>query len=178
MLRILGSANPFREGCTRREVMQVGGLGALSLGLPELWQLQAAQGAESAGAGKSFGKAKQILMIFLQGAATQHETWDPKPDAPKGIRGEFGTAATAVPGVHISGGLPKIAKLMDRQEVEGKPGLTSQGMVCGTPEYMSPEQARGKKLDARSDLYAVGRRVARSSTRVPTCTRSASSSTK
>ncbi|MEM6289918.1 MAG: protein kinase [Myxococcota bacterium] len=48
-----------------------------------------------------------------------------------------------------------IAKLMEDQAQAGT-GLTSQGMVCGTPEYMSPEQARGHKLDQRSDLYAVG----------------------
>ena len=47
-----------------------------------------------------------------------------------------------------------IAKLMDNDNA--RPGLTSQGIVCGTPEFMSPEQARGKKLDGRSDLYAVG----------------------
>ncbi len=47
-----------------------------------------------------------------------------------------------------------IAKLLDGERTAS--ALTELGVVCGTPEYMSPEQARGEVLDGRSDVYAAG----------------------
>ncbi|MBX3190769.1 MAG: protein kinase [Labilithrix sp.] len=54
-------------------------------------------------------------------------------------------------------GIAKIQESDDAPRPAGPAGqkLTTQGLVVGTPEYMSPEQARGEKLDARSDLYAM-----------------------
>jgi len=96
---------------TRRTAMGVGAL-AGSMGLADLFRLQARAGEPSSTA--TFGRAKQVLLVYLQGAASQYETWDPKPDAPAGIRGKWGAAQTSVPGTVICDQLPKLAALTDR----------------------------------------------------------------
>jgi hypothetical protein len=118
MLRILGSANPFNRGCSRREVMRIGALGAAALSLPDLLRLESAAASQAAPATHSgFGKAKRIMLLYLQGAASQFETWDPKPEAPEEIRGQWGAINTSVPGVAICDQLPKLAPLVDRMAI-------------------------------------------------------------
>lgn len=97
---------------SRREWLRVGGLGCLGLSLPGLWQRQ----AMTAEIGKvaSFGRAKSCIILFLAGGPPQHETWDPKPDAPREVRGDIGSIATSVPGVHFSETLPHTARLAHR----------------------------------------------------------------
>ena len=65
-------------------------------------------------AGAPEPRAKAAIVLFLQGGLSHFESFDPKPDAPVEVRGEFGTIATAVPGVRFSEHLPLLAKRMNR----------------------------------------------------------------
>ncbi len=103
------------DGVTRREWMRIGGLSALGLSLPQLLQGRAGDAmAGQTSAGSSFGKAKSCIVLFMLGGPPQHETWDPKPDAPSEIRGDFGVISTATPGLHVGELMPLTAKLTDR----------------------------------------------------------------
>lgn len=118
MLRILGSTSSFRHDCDRREVMRIGALGAAGLALPELLFIESATAAAGNGVPSSvFGKARRIMLLYLQGAASQLETWDPKPHAPAEIRGQWGAISTSVPGVAICDQLPKLSRLADRMAI-------------------------------------------------------------
>ena len=104
------------DGLSRREWLRIGGLSALGIGLPQLIRSQAHAVApmHANGLSGSFGKAKSCIVLFLLGGPPQHETWDPKPDAPSEIRGDLGTIATATPGLRIGELMPMTAKWTDR----------------------------------------------------------------
>ena len=96
----------------RRTFLQAGVLSPLGLGLGQaLWLRSPARGAAVN------GKAKACILLFMTGGPAQQETFDPKPDAPEGIRGEFGPTATNVPGVQICEHLPMLARLADRYAI-------------------------------------------------------------
>jgi hypothetical protein len=65
----------------------------------------------------SFGRAKSCILLFLSGGPPQHETFDPKPDAPVEIRGDFRSIRSSVPGIHLSETLPRTAGIMHRLAV-------------------------------------------------------------
>src|SRR5581483_6998640 len=74
--------------------------------------------AAAPSAGKAgFGRAKSCILLFLFGSPSQHDTFDPKPDAPVEVRGEFGSIATRLPGVRFCEMLPKLARVSDRTTV-------------------------------------------------------------
>ncbi len=96
---------------SRRACLTIGGSAAIGLGLPDLLRLRA---GESSG---GFGSAKSVIFLFLHGGHPQHETWDPKPNAPEGVRGEFGDIASALPGFRISELMPQCSAITDRMAV-------------------------------------------------------------
>ena len=107
MLRLLGPGVRLCDGWNRREVMRIGGLGCLGTGL-SLADLmgRTVTGTEAVAGGSAFGRARSCIVLFLMGGPAQHSTWDPKPDAPADVRGEFKPIATIVPGMEISELLP------------------------------------------------------------------------
>jgi uncharacterized protein (DUF1501 family) len=114
MLRILGSHTRLCDGLTRRDFLQAGGLGLLGIGAGASLHGVAAADAMRGG---SFGRAKRCILLYLYGAASQLETFDPKPDAPSQVRGELGAIATSVPGVQIGELLPQTARIIDRTTI-------------------------------------------------------------
>lgn len=96
----------------RRTALQAGSIGLLGLGLNHVAGLRALA-AETGSAVPKAGR-KAVIYIFLSGGLTQHDSFDPKPEAPDTVRGEFAPIATRTPGVHICEHLPKLAACSDK----------------------------------------------------------------
>ncbi|MFN4260472.1 MAG: DUF1501 domain-containing protein [Gemmataceae bacterium] len=124
-------------GMTRRDCLQLG-LGALlGGGLAQALRLQKAAAASGAAIEPV---AKSCILIWLDGGPTHYETFDPKPDAPTEIRGEFGTTATKLPGVHFSEHLTRLASIADKLAIvrsirhnQGNHGAGNHYMMTGAP---------------------------------------------
>lgn len=97
---------------SRREMLRAGGLGLLGLSLPQLLALKSSAAGNTAGG--SFGRAKSCILLYLSGGPPQHETFDPKPEAPLEIRGDFKSIRTKVPGTHFCELLPRSAAIADK----------------------------------------------------------------
>jgi uncharacterized protein (DUF1501 family) len=102
----MGQLDPRQSAhaLTRRKFLQVGYSGLAGLGLPGLLAARAA-----AGAGKTAGRARSVIVILLSGGLGQHDSFDMKPEAPEAMRGEFKPIATAVPGIRMCEHLPRLA---------------------------------------------------------------------
>ncbi len=113
--------NPFQacggrdhvRPASRREFLYVGLIGGLGLTLGDFMRSRAALGADAPAALKE-GPAKACIHIFLPGGLSQHEAFDPKPNAPIEYRGPFGTTPTTIPGEVFSQHLRETGQIMDK----------------------------------------------------------------
>jgi hypothetical protein len=94
---------------SRRRLLQAGGLGLVSIGLPG--GLPASDGGKPARLGRA--SEKSCIFVLLCGGPSHLDTWDLKPDAPAEIRGPYKPGATTVPGMRISELHTRLAKLTD-----------------------------------------------------------------
>src|SRR3954447_15345884 len=94
---------------TRRSVLKVGSLAFGSLSLPDWLRSQA-----RAEPGKRVPSDTAVIHVVMGGGLSHLDSFDPKPDAPAEIRGEFGTIATSIPGVRVTEHLPFMARALNR----------------------------------------------------------------
>jgi len=139
------------------------------LALPELLQAEVqARGASPTGADVPRSSHKSVIMIYLTGGPAHQDTFDLKPDAPDGIRGEFKPIATTLPGVQVCEHLPQIAGLMNKVAViRSIVGLrdehSSSQNVTGYPRAQSQREGRPNFGSVIARLQGAADRV------VPPC---------
>ena len=119
---------------SRRQFIRIGSLSTLGLSLPGFLRLQ-----NLAAAAGSKPKANiNCILLWMQGGPSHHDTFDPKPDAPAEVRGEFKTIPTTLPGVHFTEHLPLLARQTDKFSIirghdpkNGSHGFADHLMLSG-----------------------------------------------
>jgi hypothetical protein len=144
MIRLFGNPKTLCDGIPRRDLLHLGGLSLLGLNLAGYSRLASAQ--EAGGRGTSFGRAKSCILVYLVGAPPQHETFDPKPEAPAEIQGELGAISSAVPGVPVCELLPRTAAIADRLTIvrsmtHAWPFHAINYALCGIPQINPTKEA-------------------------------------
>ena len=175
MITLRGTQRTLCDGLNRRSLLQIGGLSALG------WTLGNTLGVSAASPiGNTVhptAKAKSCILLFLYGSPPQHETFDPKPDAPAEIQGEMKAISTVTPGLQIGEGLPLVSQITDRLTIARS--LTHEyplhGVayaVSGLPIYTTDLETRAN--DARHWPYlgsvvdfALGQRSTETRSSVP-----------
>lgn len=109
MLRFFPRVLRDCERVRRREFLQVGSLAGLGLSLPTLLASRSARAAAG-----SRAKDTNCILVWTRGGTSHHDTFDPKPDAPLSVRGEFNVIDTSVPGVKFTEVCPRLAKEFKR----------------------------------------------------------------
>jgi hypothetical protein len=107
------------DGMSRRDLLRFGGLSLTGLSLGHLLTAEARANNNPApvpqvGGGRGFGKAKNVILVYLQGGPSHLDLWDPKEDVPDSVKSIFKPISTKLPGVKVTELLPKIANILDK----------------------------------------------------------------
>lgn len=142
---------------TRRGVLQMGSAGALGLGLSGLLR---ARDGQPGGLSAIAPKADACILIFLNGGPSHLDMWDPKPEAPAEIRGEFKTIATSLPGIRFGEKIPRMAAWMDRMTVvrsmnHGVNNSHAAAVYCGLTGHDRGELGGGTKPTDQPSIGSV-----------------------
>jgi hypothetical protein len=130
----------FRQSLLhRRSFLKAGILGVGGLCLSELLRTEARA--------SHTGRRPSVIVLWMRGGPSHIDMWDPKPDAPKEYRGEFGVMPTRVPGILLSDMLPLCARVMDKWSIvrslyHGDAGHSSGDQICftGYPAGSNPDE--------------------------------------
>lgn len=151
-----------RGAITRRSWLRTS-VGAMGLSLPQLLRLNRARAA----AGNShFGQAKSCIVLYCWGGISHIDTWDPKPEAPAEVRGEFAPIATATPGIQFSEHMPLLAKRSDRlavvRSMHHNSTFHGRGMYWNMTGHPSPNAEQFTNLaPSLTDWPNLGAMIAR-----------------
>lgn len=128
------------EGMTRRDGLQLGLRGIMGGGFVSLLRATGAAEIESHTERKIRPQAKRCILIWMDGGPTHYETFDPKPDAPLEIRGEYPTIQTSLPSVQFSKHMSDLANIADKLAIvrsikhdQGNHGAGNHYMMTGAP---------------------------------------------
>jgi hypothetical protein len=138
MLVIPGQAGKDTcDGVTRRELLRIGGSAILGFTLADiLGSQQRAHAAEpapgAANHGPGFGRAKSVILLYLQGGPSHLDLWDPKPDAPENVRSNFSSISTRTPGLNFTEILPRLAQVTDKATMIRSMSYTPIGLFNHT----------------------------------------------
>src|SRR5687768_6132267 len=119
-------------GSTRRDFLRIGGAGMMGMTLNNMFRAQAASTASGAAGSPGWGKAKNVVMIYLQGGPSHLDLWDPKENVPDKVRSAFKNIPTKVDGKQFTEILPKLAKVNDKFTMINSMSYTPNGLFNHT----------------------------------------------
>ncbi len=127
------------DGVSRRDLLRIGGSSLLGFSLVDLLSLSSrgyaeenGKSAENLGGGPGFGKAKSVVMIYLQGGPSHLDLWDPKENVPEKNKSVFKPISTKLTGVKFTELLPKLAQQIDKTTLIRSMSYTPVGLFNHT----------------------------------------------